>query len=143
MLFLCHYFFWGLKIPEGTSGSLADMGLFNPLKIIPFGGSETSLPGFLPFELGTGFLGWILTFGVFFIIPKVGDIIKSMAEGKPFAYGTAIGEAFGPVAGVWQGAPGRIGREAATRQLVTEAATRRKGKIGGELLGKIEKIINR
>jgi hypothetical protein len=111
MLFLCHYFFWGLKTAEGSSGGLADMALFNPLKIIPFGGSETNLPGFLPFELGTGFLAWILTFGVFFITPKIGDMIKSMAEGKPFAYGTAIGEAFGPVGAVTGFAPVRAVRE--------------------------------
>lgn len=33
---------------------------------------------------------------ILFILPKAADIIKAMIEGKPFAYGTAIGEAFGP-----------------------------------------------
>jgi hypothetical protein len=38
-----------------------------------------------------------VSFIILTIIPKTADIIKSMIEGKPFAYGTAIGEAFGPV----------------------------------------------
>ncbi len=44
----------------------------------------------------------VVSFIILTIIPKTADIIKSMIEGKPFAYGTAIGEAFGPtkVAGV-------------------------------------------
>lgn len=33
---------------------------------------------------------------VLFLTPKGADIIKGMIEGRPFAYGTAIGEAFGP-----------------------------------------------
>jgi hypothetical protein len=37
-----------------------------------------------------------VSFIILTIIPKTADIIKSMIEGKPFAYGTAIGEAFGP-----------------------------------------------
>jgi len=36
---------------------------------------------------------------ILFIIPKVSDIIKGLIQGRPFAYGTAIGEAFGPIAG--------------------------------------------
>ena len=38
----------------------------------------------------------VVSFIILTIIPKTADIIKSMIEGKPFAYGTAIGEAFGP-----------------------------------------------
>lgn len=36
---------------------------------------------------------------ILFILPKTVDMIKALVEGKPFAYGTAIGEAFGPIAG--------------------------------------------
>ncbi|MCM8782581.1 MAG: MFS transporter [Candidatus Omnitrophica bacterium] len=69
-----------------------------------------------PFQINTGFLGtvtawdppltwgtgsgrflWMLaSFAVYMLIPKVADIIKSIIEGKPFAYGTAIGEAVQP-----------------------------------------------
>lgn len=47
---------------------------------------------------------------VLFMAPKVSDMIKTFLAGKPFEYGTAIGEAFGPmrtVAGV--GIAGGIG----------------------------------
>jgi len=36
---------------------------------------------------------------ILFILPKTADIIKAMVERKPFAYGAAIGQAFGP--GKW------------------------------------------
>ncbi len=94
MLFLAHYFFWGMRMP--TEVDIASWGAINPLKIVASGGASTILPGYLPFNVGTGLLGWILSFGVFFLTPKIGDIIKSMIEGKPFAYGTAIGEAAAP-----------------------------------------------
>lgn len=93
MLFLAHYFFWGMRLKGETI--LSNWTAVNPMEIIPFGGESTVLPGYLPFNVGTGLLGWILSFGVFFLTPKIGEIIKSMIEGKPFAYGTAIGEAFG------------------------------------------------
>ena len=94
MLFLSHYFFWGMRLKNETI--LAGWTAVNPMEIVPFGGESTLLPGYLPFNVGTGILGWILSFGVFFLIPKIGEIIKSMIEGKPFAYGTAIGEAVAP-----------------------------------------------
>ena len=43
------------------------------------------------------FLFLVVSLVIFFIIPKTADIIKAAIEGKPFAYGTAIGEAVGPV----------------------------------------------
>lgn len=76
---------------------------------------ETILTSFMPFNIRLGFLGsstwnppltwsqgtlgllWVgASFVVFTLIPKVADIIKGMIEGKPFGYGTAIGEAVGP-----------------------------------------------
>ncbi|RLC31483.1 hypothetical protein DRH13_02980, partial [Candidatus Woesebacteria bacterium] len=95
MLFLSHYFLWGMAATDANI--LAKFAIFNPLGIIPFDGGAFILPGYLPFNVGSWLLGWILSFGVLFLTPKIGDIIKSMIEGKPFAYGTAIGEAFGPV----------------------------------------------
>lgn len=41
------------------------------------------------------FLG--TSFVIFTIIPKTTELIKALISGQPFAYGTAIGEAFGPV----------------------------------------------
>ena len=74
-------------------------------RLIPFNidggflGSSTWDP---PLTFGSGATG-ILYLGISFVIitliPKTADIIKSVIEGKPFTYGTAIGEAFGPVKG--------------------------------------------
>ncbi|QLG69915.1 MAG: hypothetical protein CH104c_0684 [Candidatus Woesebacteria bacterium] len=56
-----------------------------------------------PLTWGTNsgrFLWMLASFAIYMMIPKVADIIKSMIEGKPFAYGTAIGEAVAPAVGV-------------------------------------------
>lgn len=48
---------------------------------------------------GEGLMGIVLigvSLAIMSIIPKTADLVKSMIEGKPFAYGSAIGEAFGP-----------------------------------------------
>lgn len=58
---------------------------------------------------------------IFSLIPKAADLIKSMIEGKPFAYGTAIGEAMGPVSAIWGSAPARVLKEGTARAGVTEA----------------------
>ncbi len=51
-----------------------------------------------PLTVGTGSLQPLLFLGISFVlmtlIPKIGEMIKSLIEGKPFAYGTAIGETF-------------------------------------------------
>jgi hypothetical protein len=94
MLFLSHYFYWSLASTDANV--LAGSSYFNPLKIIPSGGEVATLPGFLPFDLGSGLLGWIIAFGILFLTPKVGDMIKAMTEGKPFSYGAALGEAATP-----------------------------------------------
>jgi len=39
----------------------------------------------------------ILSFVVFTMIPKSATIISSLLSGRPFSYGTAIGEAFAPI----------------------------------------------
>jgi len=63
------------------------------------GDSSTAWPPLLGASTDSSvpFLFLVVSLVIFFIIPKTADIIKAMIEGKPFAYGTAIGEAFGPV----------------------------------------------
>jgi len=63
-----------------------------------------------PLSFGTNgaqFLWLMVSFGIFSMIPKVADIIKSMIERKPFDYGSAIGEAMGP--GIGAGKQAGIG----------------------------------
>lgn len=60
-----------------------------------------------PLTLGAGSLQPLLFLGISYaiivMIPKVGEMIKSMIEGKPFGYGTAIGESVsGPVGGIFK-----------------------------------------
>jgi hypothetical protein len=95
-------------------------GVFDSFTILGF--QITSIPAIdnlltnlMPFKIKGGFLGtnaWeapltagekavaiiylFLSFAIVTMIPKTADIIKSMIEGKPFNYGSAIGEAVGP-----------------------------------------------
>ncbi len=48
-------------------------------------------------NLGVGFLFLGVSFVFFTLIPKATEIIQGFISGKPFAYGTAVGEAFGGV----------------------------------------------
>jgi hypothetical protein len=85
----------GLIIPGGASLGLifASNTGWPPL----IGGSSAML-GFI-------FVG--VSFMIFTLVPKAADVIQGFITGRPFAYGTAIGEAFGPVKGAWgmAGAP--------------------------------------
>jgi hypothetical protein len=47
--------------------------------------------------IGVGILLLGASFVIFTLIPKVSDIIASIIAGKPFAYGSAVGEAFNPL----------------------------------------------
>lgn len=53
-----------------------------------------------------------VSLAIVMLISKTADIIKGLIEGKPFGYGTAIGEATGPVVGV-----GRMGLGAYTSKV--------------------------
>lgn len=48
---------------------------------------------------GVGLLLLGVSFVLFTLIPKATEIIQSLMSGKPFAYGTALGEALGPISG--------------------------------------------
>jgi hypothetical protein len=68
---------------------------------------------------------------ILFLIPKVSDMIKGMIEGKPFAYGTAIGQAFGPIGAAWGSGP----VSSARRELNQEIALRTFAGIESRLKG--------
>lgn len=50
---------------------------------------------------GVGLLFLGVSFVLFTLIPKSTEIIQGLLSGRPFAYGTAIGEAFGPVSAAY------------------------------------------
>lgn len=55
-----------------------------------------------PLTLGTGAgITWLWLFAsmsTISLVPKVSELVKGFVSGKPFAYGTAVGEAMGPAA---------------------------------------------
>ena len=51
-----------------------------------------------PGGTATGLIFCFVSLSILFLIPKTADIIKGLISGRPYAYGTAIGEAFGPAA---------------------------------------------
>lgn len=70
--------------------------------LMPFnikGGFLEENPWNAPLTVGEGAVAIIylfVSFTIITLIPKTADIIKSMIEGKPFGYGSAIGEAVQP-----------------------------------------------
>jgi len=98
MFFVC-FFFLRAALPDNPLISPDNSGLF-PFDIQggTLGPTQAWQP---PLSFGTqnsgsvAFLWLIASFGVFAGIPKVADIIKGLLSGRPFAYGTAIGEALG------------------------------------------------
>lgn len=100
MVFFAHYVFWS-SIERGTwfgtfletADSLVNINPFD----IPLGTSSGAieLPGF---NLGDSTVfGSIIAVGILFLIPTLGSIIQGILSGRPFAYGTAIGQAMGPL----------------------------------------------
>lgn len=117
MVFLAHFMFWtalvtGDPVGDTVSTVLTAAGL-NAYDI-PQGtqGDPIQLPGF---SFGTGGLfGIVVTFGILFLIPSIGGIIQSLISGKPFSYGSAIGQAFGPASYLYGSTPVRATRDAMT-----------------------------
>lgn len=101
------FFFLRQGIESGVTGTGSAGMPFEPVKNVI--GINTWNP---PFSLGTGEGGtlvmWVLvSFFIFSQITKVTDLVQSFFSGKPFDYGSAIGEATGAVKSAWgsTGAP--------------------------------------
>ena len=105
-LFLFSFLFIIEGIMIGFTGAVQDV-IFALLKPLlganhPAIANLVSNPAWPPL-LGTGSGVWIgllfmgVSFVLFTLTPKAAEIIQGLLSGKPFAYGTAIGEAFGGV----------------------------------------------
>jgi hypothetical protein len=57
-------------------------------------------------DAGVGLLFVIASFVLFTLIPKANEIIQGFITGRPFAYGTAVGEAVGPIGSIGKAAVG-------------------------------------
>jgi len=87
---------WGILFSGGTFVMNALSAIFSG-----FGGLD-------PAQQAQIFLSVFAGIGIILMTPKAADIIQAFFAGKPFAYGTAIGEAVGPMtlAGRMGGAEG-------------------------------------
>ncbi len=83
-----------LKIP-GSLGGLIKF-LVNSISSTETGGNWPLLNSSTGGESMNALIFMGVSFVVITLVPKAADIIKSVIEGKPFGYGTAVGEAFGP-----------------------------------------------
>lgn len=107
--------------------SLLDIFRVGPLSLYA---SQTGWPPLL--GLGQKSMSLLLlavSLGILLLIPKVADLIKGLITGRPLAYGTAIGEAFGPVGAAWgrtgapiTGAYQRISSETMVQNLASQLA---------------------
>lgn len=100
-LFLLSLLFLFYSLQLGL-GNLLGNGPVNILSNLIFG-TDVPLPNGQwspPLTLGESYMPLMflaISFVLLTLIPKAADMIQSIISGKPFAYGTGIGEAFGPV----------------------------------------------
>jgi hypothetical protein len=95
MIFLAHFFFWSFFGGIGGIGQiLAQITSINPYGIQAYSGEWglISVPGF---SGNTTIIGLLIAIALLGLIPSAGNLIRSLIEGKPFAFGTAMREAFG------------------------------------------------
>lgn len=103
VLFVLSYIFLILALTETWRNQLAAIGgLLSSFGLgSPTGPIGRIVPGWppllsLPIDNLVGVLFLFVSVVVITLIPRVNEIIQGLITGKPFAYGTAIGEAFGP-----------------------------------------------
>lgn len=97
MVFLSHYFFWGWFL-GGASAVAPIFPYLNTFGInwTTTGPGVVNLPGM---PIGTNIIGVILAFVILSLIPNAANLIQSLISGKPFSFGTAIGQSVvGPFA---------------------------------------------
>ncbi len=150
MLLSYIFLFQGLKIGLSkyapTFGDAILSFIFRVPAIAPhsFSGASPYWPPLLGYGtdgagLGLLFLG--ASFMLFTLIPKATEVVQGFITGRPFAYGTAIGEAFGPTA-FTKGAQGyatQAGTDYAASRLInrlegSEFGTRGVGKMFTDFL---------
>jgi len=100
----------GGTVASGIGYLLGGVGSAGWPPLLNLGGSGDAAVAFL-------FLG--VSFILFTLVPKAADMIQGLVSGRPFAYGSAIGEAFAPI--------GAIPGGARTATTIGEAYTKRFG----------------
>ena len=86
------------------------------------------------------FIMFLVSLVILLLAPRAADIIQSFLSGKPFEYGTAIGQAFGPLTGA-AGTAWGLGKSAVGGEVMYHAGTRvreRAGAAQGGIWGGLE-----
>jgi hypothetical protein len=105
-LILLSYIFMIQGVVAGTNMNLG-LGerfarfIFGSGIVDPFTGSNAWPPLLGGGQSMVGILLLGVSFVIFTMIPKATELVQSLLSGKPFAYGSGIGEAFGPIRGAW------------------------------------------
>lgn len=94
MIFISHFLFWSSLGSDSWVGQLFESltSSLNTYGIQPAeGAGSITLPG-LALDPSTGLFTFVLSFAILALVPSVGNIIQSFISGRPFGYGSALGE---------------------------------------------------
>jgi hypothetical protein len=120
LLFLFTYVFLLLGLKSGSDAVIGSSNILEGIGRFIFGtaitvGGVGERAGWPPLAGGAeGFMGLLLlgvSFVLFTLIPKATEIVQGLISGRPFAYGTAIGEAMTPITGPTKYVGGLAARE--------------------------------
>jgi hypothetical protein len=99
LFFIAFFFIVQAMSAEGSIDLFKLLALSAPFQIkTGLLAAETSWDPPLTWGVNSGRFLWMLaSYAIYMIIPKTAEVIKGFITGKEFAYGTAIGESFGPL----------------------------------------------
>lgn len=107
LMFYLAFFFLAQSMNQGLFGTVAGALSWDTVKPFPFNpkidviGPNSWDPPLSTFMKDGDALLWaIVAFVIITMIPKTVEVIQGFMSGKPFAYGTAVGEAMGPIMGL-------------------------------------------
>jgi hypothetical protein len=137
MVWLSHFFFWSYVAPKsGPLKILAEIAAFGfdgyGIYGLDMGGGSFAMPGFpesFTAVTNMSLIGLLISIGVLFLVPHAANIVKSLVERKPFAYGTAIGQgltmAAMPITAAWNRSAGIVsgGIEKGFQQKISNIGT--------------------
>ena len=96
MAFLAHLIYWSRD--NELTNFFRSVGWLNIYGVPGTMSGYFNLPGFL---LDTFLMPILVALGLLFMMPAAADLIKSIVQGQPFNYGTAIGQALAPARMAW------------------------------------------
>lgn len=142
MIVVSQLFFWGSSLQFGTGGNWL---WTNPLKIHQqFFVNDIGFPMFSQsWAPAMGGISFLMSFVILFMIPHTANIIKAVLQGQQFNYGSAIGQALGPI-GLGYGAGLAAGKYEAGQFVLQAGKTAGAGRylgISGKLWGRLGNVL--